>query len=320
MKGWMPMSVLVIVGAVMCFVGYRQWAEHRSAQNQRHESLRLLNPLEDTDQQKPDQITRIEEPMIAFNPKPRKQRRERQPTPEPKKAVKKDIPSMIIAASDKDTNPVSVPTFVLPVGTLIQCVLVNTVLSSSLETPVIALVSNDVFHQGQLMIPQDTKVVSFTNKGRSRARVHIEGRWHFIWPDGKTVGVRGTALDRTFDKKTRSFGILDGSAGLSGRIVRSDDWAEAKLLAASVAEGFGSALLQRERTALHGSIPEVTIRNGILSGGANVASRYADMILETLRSEGLMVQVTAGKEFYIFTKEPMNPKLADVVTGIEAEG
>jgi len=320
MREGMPLAMVVILGAVLCFFGYRHWSHLQSSKKTVHENLQTLHAWEDEDQKTLDRITRTEEPMVPFNPRARKHPRAQRPTPEPKKAVKKDIPSMIIAASEEPVIRASVPEALLPIGTLIRCVLVNTVLSSSLETPVIALVSEDVFHRGRLMIPRDTKVVSFTRKGRNRDRVHIEGGWHFIWPDGQTLSVRGTALDREFDAETNSFGILDGSAGLSGRIIRSDDWAEVKILAASMAEGFGSALQQRERTALFGSIPETTLRNGLLSGGANVAARYADMILETLRREGLMVQVVAGKEFYIFTKEPMNPGRAGTGEAIKAEG
>ena len=319
MKESMPMAIIVVFGAVLCFFGYRQWSELQSSKKIVHENLQTLHAWEDEDQQTLDRITRTDEPMVPFNPRRRKQPKAR-PSPEPKKAVKKDVPSMIIAASDQPIVQATVSKQLLPVGTLIRCVLVNTVLSSSLETPVIALVSEDVYHRGRLMIPRDTKVVSYTNKGRNRDRVHIEGGWHFIWPDGQTVSVRGTALDRVFDAEENSFGILDGSAGLAGRIVRSDDWAEVKLLAASMAEGFGNALQQRDQTALLGSIPEATLRNGLLSGGSNVAARYADMILETLEREGLMVQVAAGKEFYIFTKEPMDPGQAGTGGAIKAEG
>ena len=82
-----------------------------------------------------------------------------------------------------------------PFGRLIPCELVITVDSSSIQTPIIGLVTEDIFHHGQLIIPAGTEVHGAAQVDRARERIASNGRWTLVWQNGQELNVSGLALD-----------------------------------------------------------------------------------------------------------------------------
>src|SRR5207244_950670 len=112
--------------------------------------------------------------------------------------------------------------------------LVVTVDSSSINTPIIGLVTEDVWHDGRLIIPAGAEVHGAAKLDRVRERIASNGNWTVVWQTGEELTVTGIALDREKEPDgSEGWGITDGSAGLRGELLKSDDLAEIKLFAAT---------------------------------------------------------------------------------------
>lgn len=81
----------------------------------------------------------------------------------------------------------------VPFGRLIPCELIITVDSSSIQTPIVGLVTEDIFHHGVLVIPAGTEVHGRAQVDRVRERVASDGRWTLVWQSGEELCVRHRA-------------------------------------------------------------------------------------------------------------------------------
>jgi hypothetical protein len=202
-----------------------------------------------------------------------------------------------------------------PFGRLIPCETVVTIESSKLDTPVIGLVTDDVWHNGELIIPAGTEVHGRASLDRARERVAVSGKWVVVWRDGSPLNgtelvLNGIALDRAKDDTTGEFGLRDGSAGLLGDLIKSDNWQEVKLFASTFLAGFAGGMqqLQNQGTAFGGvaQVPVASTRNAALQGTADVLNTYARQIQEAVARDGFFVRVAAGKQFYLYVTETID--------------
>lgn len=195
-----------------------------------------------------------------------------------------------------------------PFGRLIPCETVIALESNRLDTPVVGLVTEDVWSDGRLIIPQGTEVHGKAALDHARERIAASGQWTFVWrtrdeSNGRELVVQGIALDRS-DQPT-----LDGSAGLRGQIIRTDDTRELKLFAASFLSAATTALqATRTTTGALGEtfLPLNTARNAAFSGSGAVLREYADQLRETIARDGFYVRVPAGKAFYLYVTETID--------------
>ena len=91
-----------------------------------------------------------------------------------------------------------IPTVFMPFGTLLKCKLVNTVDSANIDTPIIALLLEDVWQNGKRVLPANTLIHGTAKAGRLRDRVNAQGAWRLVWHDGRELSFNGTALDREY--------------------------------------------------------------------------------------------------------------------------
>ena len=198
-----------------------------------------------------------------------------------------------------------------PFGRLIPCELVITVDSSSIQTPIIGLVTEDIFHHGELIIPAGTEVHGTAQVDRARERIASHGRWTLVWQNGQELNVSGLALDHERDPETGTWGITDGSAGLRGRLLKTDNLAEVKLFIASLLSGAAEAFTQRQVSPF-GAFALPTLQNAGLQGAQNVMDRYAQQILQTIERDGFYVRVPAGKQFYLYITQTVDEQDAKI--------
>lgn len=220
----------------------------------------------------------------------------------------------LLAAYAADAAPRAeppTPTRFVPFGTLLKCKLVNTVDSANLETPVIAILLEDVWQNGHRVIPANTLVHGTARAGRIRDRVSANGVWRFVWQDGRELAFNGIALDREYEHDIDGYGITDGSAGLKGRVLATDDLQELKMLASAALSGFARGTQDRGHTAL-GTTIAGSLSNGAREGVAEVFELYAHRTLREIEQNGYFVRVPAGKEFYVYVVETVNPDTAKV--------
>lgn len=214
-----------------------------------------------------------------------------------------------------DNAPAQLSKTYAPYGRLIPCETVITLESSKLDTPVIGLVTEDVWHNGELIIPAGAEVHGRASLDRARERIAASGKWVIVWRDstplnGTELVISGIALDRQKDDTNGEFGMRDGSAGLLGDLMKSDDYQEVKMFAATFLAGVASGMQQlRNQGTVFGDIvqvPSVSGRNAALQGTADVLNAYARQIQEAIARDGFYVRVPAGKQFYLYVTETLD--------------
>ena len=219
---------------------------------------------------------------------------------------------MVAATSANETDELS-ETYA-PYGRLIPCQTVITLESSKMETPVIGLVTDDVWHNGRLVVPAGAEVHGRAALDRSRERIAASGRWVVVWRDGTDMNgtelvLNGIALDRSKDEATGEFGLRDGSAGLVGDLLRTDDLQEIKLFASTFLAGLANGLQQLQTQTTAYGVTQVTTgsaRNAGLQGTADVLNAYARQLQETIARDGFYVRVPAGKQFYLYVTQTID--------------
>lgn len=269
--------------------------------------------LDGPENRKSQVVETITRGMTAFNP--------------PKEGTPKPAPAPVIEKKKEDKPPELPPISLFadspqpqaedqilgddfaPYGRLIQCELVVTVDSSSINTPIIGLVTDDVWHNGRLIVPAGTEVHGAAKVDRVRERIASSGRWTLVWQAGEELALSGIALDREKEHDTEGWGITDGSAGLRGQLLKSDDLAEIKLFAATFLSGAASGLTEKERT-IFGSQAVPSLQNAPLTGAQQVLGVYAKQILDTIQRDGFYVRVPAGKQFYLYVTQTLDRKKA----------
>src|SRR5438067_44326 len=133
-------------------------------------------------ERKPQIVETVTRDMTAYNP-PKESAPTAVPilaaTPVPAKKQEKppELPPISLFAeysgAEKQTEQLS--NDYAPFGRLVQCELVVTVDSSSINTPIIGLVTEDVWHDGRLIIPAGAEVHGTAKLDRVRERIASNG-------------------------------------------------------------------------------------------------------------------------------------------------
>jgi hypothetical protein len=197
-----------------------------------------------------------------------------------------------------------------PPSRFIPCVLVNTVNSSHINTPVVGKVERDVVcvngldkdgnQRRVINIPAGTVVSCFANAGAVRDRIEVAGTWLFVFPDNRSLKVDGIACDREADPSTQQFGDEDGSAGLRGELVESNHWANAQAFLALLMTTANQAITAGASGALS------RVYGGGYGGGvalpdtSGIQAKYLDQLFNGQNGDARYVHVPASTEFYIF--------------------
>ena len=208
-----------------------------------------------------------------------------------------------------------------PYGRLIPCQTIITLESSKIDTPIIGLVTEDIWHDGRLIIPAGAEVHGRAATDRARNRIAASGQWVIVWrdstsDDGNELTLTGIALDRERNDVSGEFGLRDGSAGLVGQVIKTDDWQEIKLFASTFLAGMASGLqdMQNAGGGLAGmgaiAIPKTTAKNAALAGTADILNAYASQIQKQIQEEGFYVCVPAGKQFYLYVTQTLDKSKA----------
>jgi hypothetical protein len=142
---------------------------------------------------------------------------------------------------------------------------------------------------------------------RQRERIAGNTSWTLVWQDGEEMQLNAVALDREFDNNTNQSGwaITDGSAGLRGEIIKSDNLADIKLFAATFLSGAAGALTEKQQTVF-GPINSPTLNNAPFAGAQAVLQTYAQQILDSIQKNGFYVRVPSGKQFYLYVLQTID--------------
>jgi hypothetical protein len=203
-----------------------------------------------------------------------------------------------------------------PYGRMIPCETVITIDSAKIETPIIGFVTEDVWHDGRLIIPAGAEVHGKAQVDPSRERIASDNSWILVWRttdrmNGAELPLHGVALDMERNETTGTWQLTDGSAGLKGDILKTDNWAEIKLFAATFLSAASTGLEDTQNTSnlLTGQTtqtPLSTPKNAALAGTSAVLTQYAQQILDSIKRDGFYVRVPAGKQFYLYVTQTID--------------
>ena len=277
-------------------------------------------------------------PLFPAKPKARMRQHEPAPGIEPKEQRENPPPdrvSLTIFAADPQSTKSNLHEpkgDYAPAFRLLKCQLVNTVDSSNTATPIIGLVTDDLWWNGKLIIRAGSEVHGVANVDRVRERIASSGEFTFVLNEpsgmGRELVIRGIVLDMEKDDAMDSYGITDGSAGLRGDIIRTANNDVIKLYAASLLSGIAGAVssgangllgnrIYTNNSSLGLSALQGGVVNPVAGGTQSVLDRYSEQIASSVDRDGFFVRVPAGKQFYVYCTEAID--LAKAVVGADDE-
>jgi len=215
-------------------------------------------------------------------------------------------------------NEINVSELYAPYGRLVSCELVSTVDSSSLNTPVIALVTEDLCHDGKLIIPAGAEVHGTASKDSMRDRISSNGAWVVVWrtrgnDNGKELRLSGIALDKRKSPFGECWDISDGSAGIRGYVINTTDMQQLVAVAAEFLAGAGEGYASSTTTYGTGYTTQEkggTMKDALAEGVKKAADLYAKRMLQAISRDGSYVRVPAGTQFYLYVTQTIDLKNA----------
>ena len=320
---FMPLGVVLSLAALVLWIAL---AQPRGPQK----IAQLRKDLEEGTEQLTEPMTtsiRNFNPVVLARPKPQTLHSEPpvvEDRPERPDAPKRGPASLTIFAADPQpakAEPRDPKGEYAPAFRLVKCQLVNTVDSSNITTPIIGLVTDDLWWNGKIIIRADSEVHGTANVDPVRERIAGNGEFTFVLnePDGlgRELVVRGMVLDMEKDDSMDSYGITDGSAGLRGDVIRTANSDVVKLYAASLISGIAGAFssnpngilgnrVYTNNNALGLSAVQGLAVNPAVGATQSVLDRYAEQIESSIERDGFFVRVPAGKQFYVYCTEAID--------------
>lgn len=250
------------------------------------------------------------------------------PSLSPASAVASRIERLAQPAAEGAAAPASTATRPAPVrfnpyGRVIKCELVFTIDSTTEQCPLVSVVMEPVYNNGQLVIPAGAELHGVARPDRLRDRIFSGGDWVLVFPrepgriSGRQLNVKGVALDRVEpDANGMTWGITDGSYGLEGRVVRTMNDEEIRRFAATFLAA-GTVALQDRRSDRRGDdAVRNTPQNAVLQGLAANFERIAQDISAEIEKHGVFIRVPAGHQFYFYPMQIIDPDAAGVSSDI----
>lgn len=221
--------------------------------------------------------------------------------PEPKQTVLTQITPLPVF---KRTSPINTKMivfdetkdyqtdWVVPLGSMIKCLLIHNIVTNNFEAPVIAQVWEDFYFNGKLLLPFGTRIYGTASAGKQRDRVMVQFN-NIVFQDGKTIKINALGLSK------------DGSGGLTGTVIDEHNKKTFITMALNFLSGMALGLQQTATNQVTGiNEIETTSRNAILNGVANTFQGEAQRIKSDTDSAKGYAIVLAGSDLVIyFNKE-----------------
>ena len=207
------------------------------------------------------------------------------PPPKPPEAVLPPINTKMIVFDDtKDYQS----NFVIPLGSMVKCLLIHNIVTNNFDAPVIAQVWEDFYFDGKLLLPFGTRIYGTATAGRQRDRVVVKFD-NIVFQDGKTIKINAIGLSQ------------DGSGGLTGTVI--DDGTKKTILAMAMnlLSGVALGFQQTSTNALTGiDQVESNSRNALLNGVANTFQKQAQQTQNDIENSKGYAIILAGNQLVVY--------------------
>ena len=183
----------------------------------------------------------------------------------------------------------------LPMGTTLPAKLVNTVLSSHSDSPVIAEIIQDAYFENTPIVPAGSRAIGAGSLDPTTQRLKV--RFHtFVYPDGSQHSVNAVAL------------LPDGSAGLAGHYHSGTVSRTSGKFLSNFVGGLAHGLKDRKAEGQAGLTHEPgSLKNGLLNGVATSALENASSYAEDLKNPESYLEVQSGTTFLLYVEKEYTP-------------
>src|SRR3989338_8756878 len=181
----------------------------------------------------------------------------------------------------------------LPKGTLLLATLLNTIVSNNTNSPVVAKVTQDHVHLGQVLIPEGSKLIGEAQADNNPKRVMVTFDT-IVFPSKSQVAFTATALNP------------DGSSGLTGQYYSGKGQEIFGSLVSSLISGAAQGAQTRAMTPYGTEIRQGSLSNAIYSGLTSLVLDQAKRFAKDIEKSQSYVVVPEGAEILIFFNDKLN--------------
>lgn len=235
--------------------------------------------------------------------------------------------TILFSADEKEDEGTFISETYAPFGRLISCTLVNTIESNNTQTPLIGMVTEDLWwenSQGEkrLVIPAGTEVIGTANAGNpTRNRITSGNSFVLVFQPttdkcGFELNLNGFVLEKSTHPGNKNLAaISDMTAGLPGRVIANEGLTKmaAYTMAAlqGVAAGFKTSSVYSTSAGVVVS-EDGTTQNAMATGMENFAKYALNDLTDMISKQSYFVRVPAGTEFYLFVTQVIDLEKAKI--------
>lgn len=237
----------------------------------------------------------------------------------------------VIDGENSSNNNVFVSERFAPYGRMISCKMINTVESGNTQTPLIAVVTEDLWWintsgEKKLIIPAGTEVHGTIDGSKPvRNRLVTGNNFVLVWQAssnmvGFELQLKGIALEKsTYPDNPVLATISDMSAGIPGQVVSNENLSKFMMYTLAFAQGVAQGYQTTEVYSDSGvtvSTQDGTTKSAIARGTETLAQVMLQDVSQMIAKESYYIRVAAGTEFYLFVQQVINlddAKVADTL-------
>jgi hypothetical protein len=182
----------------------------------------------------------------------------------------------------------------IPAAMMAAAHLINTVLSNDTDSPVIAVIDEDIAWRNAVVIPSGTKVLG---QGSLQVRTHrLRTRFNsFVFPDGSQHRTSLMAF------------MPDNSPGLTGIFHTGVLQKNAGRALGTFVGGLADGMKERNETPFGYVQDRGGIKNGLLNGITETSLDQARETAGDIKQVDAVLEVPAGTQFLIFFEQEFTP-------------
>ncbi len=183
----------------------------------------------------------------------------------------------------------------LPMGSTIPAKLLNSVLSSDSNSPVMAEISEEIYWKNSVMIPAGTKAIGQGTLDDGTERLQV--RFHtLVHPEGQQHSISALAL------------LGDGSSGIAGDFHSRSFPKQAGRFAGTFVGGLAQGLKDKDSRGQAGIVFEPgSLKNGILNGIAASSLDQANALANDSERLKPYLEVPGGTQFLLYLEREYSP-------------
>ncbi|MDD5727233.1 MAG: TrbI/VirB10 family protein [Victivallales bacterium] len=260
----------------------------------------------DTNPERPGKPEKLKENTVGRKSSRIVFRPDKRPQRDGDSSVKPYIPPIGLYTAKPSGIPPNPKNQSAPYGQLLRCELVQTVMTSNLQTPIIAMVTEPLWWNGKEVIPAGVIVHGLAASSPVRDRVGTGTKWVLVWPhrnewNGKKLILNAIAL--ACDKTENTWAKIDGSAGIKGDVISNEDQKRMYAYMASFISGLGEGMVSESEDTTGSTTTTTTggtFADALGKAFEKSAGDISDQLFKELSQNLVYVEARAGTEFYLY--------------------